>query len=144
MPDLITLLAYVFGFVFSFWPILLLAPLGWRRSRNLMYAILAMWVFLFIGRLLAFLVEPFPSLLGIPEPWNTIGFFVTGAVLFVVAYFLKKHERDKLHRTVDKAEKPGDLLDASPLSLRKWPLNYLRWQVITPNEQAQQATMELM
>jgi HJR/Mrr/RecB family endonuclease len=118
MPGLIQILAYVFGIVFSFWPILLLAPLG-QRVRNLINAILAMWVFLFSGRMLAFLVEPLPSLLGIPEPWNTLGFFVAGAILFGLSYFLKRREREKLHKTVENAKIPGDLLDISPAQFEK-------------------------
>jgi len=114
MPDLIKLLAYVFGILFSFWPLLLLAPLGWRRVSNLMYAILSIWVFLFIGRMLAFLVEPMPSLLGIPEPWNTVGFFIAGVILFLIAYLRRRFESKKLIRTVEAAQKPGDLLDISP------------------------------
>jgi len=118
MPGLIQMLAYIFGIVFSFWPILLLAPLG-QRVRNLVNAILVMWVFLFIGRMLAFLVEPLPSLLGIPEPWNTIGFFVAGAILFGIAYFRKRLERNKLIKTVENVKTPGDLLDISPAQFEK-------------------------
>ncbi len=118
MPELITLLAYVFGFVFSFWPILLLAPLG-QRVRNLLNAILVIWIFLFVGRMLAFLVEPLPSLLGIPEPWNTLGFFAAGLFLFGLSYLLKRRERAKLHKTADNAKTPGDLLDISPAQFEK-------------------------
>jgi HJR/Mrr/RecB family endonuclease len=119
MPGLIAMIAYVFGILFSFWPILLLAPLGWGRVRNLMYAILSMWVFLFVGRMLALLVEPLPSLLGIPEPWNTIGFFVAGVVLFGIAYFSRRFERNKLIKTVDKVENAKELLDVSPAQFEK-------------------------
>jgi len=119
MPNLIELIAMVFGFMFGFWPFLLLAPLRWRRARSLMYSILATWVLLFIGRMLAFRVEPIKSLLGIPEPWNTGGFFVSGIVLFASAYFLKFFDHNKLVKTVDNVQNAKELLDVSPAQFEK-------------------------
>jgi len=68
------------SFFFPLWPVVLLMGLGWRRRMLLglvfgWVLMLGLWVITLFGsvRLTSFLL---------PEPWNTILFFATGAVLF--------------------------------------------------------------
>jgi hypothetical protein len=88
----------IFDMVFDFWPVLLLAPLQNRRSgiRNMVYV----WGFWAIIRIfLLFNPEPISKSLLIPEPINTILFFVTGFILISiwigVTYWRRNRTRSK-------------------------------------------------
>ena len=86
----------IFGFVFAIWPLLVLAPLQNRRSgvRNMVYA----WGFWAVIRIILFFdPEPISKSLLIPEPLNTILFFVTGFILifFWVGIFYWKRRRTR-------------------------------------------------
>ena len=86
-----SILQFMLPTLFSLWPVLVLAPLGWNRtSINQMIAI---WVMLVIIRV----VMIFMSGTGIslmPEPVNTVLFSVVGLVLIGIA-LLK-------HRSIDR------------------------------------------
>jgi HJR/Mrr/RecB family endonuclease len=114
------LLGMVFGIVFPFWPVVVLAPLGWRRGK-VFRAMQASWLMMFVGWILIHLVEPVPSLL-IPEPWNTILFFTAGLLIFGWAFLKKYREKSFLHKTADKTRTPQDLLDISPAQFEKMVL----------------------
>ncbi len=115
--QVIELIGYVFGLVFSGWLFVILAPLGWRK-RNVLRGMQANWILMFIGWVLARFVEPLPSLL-IPEPLNTYLFFVAGALLFGWAYLKKSRETNFIRKTADNARTPQDLLDISPAQFEK-------------------------
>lgn len=80
--EVIKVIGMIMGLVFPAWPILVAAPLGWRKG-NTLTQMFQMWVFLLLGWLLSLLVPPIPSYL-IPEPANTISFFVGGVALFAI------------------------------------------------------------
>ena len=113
-------LGLIFGFVFSFWPVVVLAPLAWRRGKALR-AMQASWLILCVGWILARYVDSVPSLL-IPEPWNAILFFMAGFILFVWQTFKKGREQNTIYNIVKKARTPQDLLDISPVQFEKMVL----------------------
>ena len=84
MPtSVLQILLFVFDFIFDFWPVLILAPLQNRKRgiRNMVYV----WGFWAIIRIILFFnPEPISKSLLIPEPVNTILFFVTGFILIAV------------------------------------------------------------
>jgi hypothetical protein len=77
------ILFIVFGFVFNFWPFLILAPLQNLKSgiRNMVY-IWGLWAVIRI--ILFFNPEPVSISLLIPEPLSTILFFITGLLLIAI------------------------------------------------------------
>jgi hypothetical protein len=91
--QLLSILAYVFGIVFSFWPLLILAPIGWRKG-NIFRGVLLMWVVVFVCWAVARVIPPIPSML-IPEPANTYLFFltgITGIILFGIQLIMKRQQ----------------------------------------------------
>jgi len=115
--EVIQFLGLVFGFMFSFWFVIVLAPLGWRRGK-VFRGIQVNWVIMFVGWILARFVKPMPSIF-IPEPLNTILFFLSGLVLFGWAFLRKSQEKKFIHKTADTAQTPQDLLDVSPAQFEK-------------------------
>jgi hypothetical protein len=88
----------IFGFVFAFWPVLILAPLQNRRSgiRNMVYV----WGFWAVIRIILFFnPEPISKSLLIPEPLNTILFFAAGFILIFIwvgiIYWKRRQTRNK-------------------------------------------------
>ncbi len=108
----------VIRMVFPIWFAVILGPLvGWRK--NALPGMLAFWGLLAVGRLLLmFSSNPVNSYM-IPEPLNTIIFVLTGLVLGIISFAKKSVDRQKLHRTVDKAKKAQDILDVSPAQFEK-------------------------
>ena len=82
------ILSITFGLVFACWPLLVLGALD-GRSRHILSNMLSLWGILVAVR--AYLLF-FPSSIAavslfpffIPEPLNTIVFFVAGAVLLII------------------------------------------------------------
>jgi hypothetical protein len=111
MLSLIQMLFYVFDIVFDFWFVLILAPLQNRKSgiRNMVYA-WAVWAVIRI--LLFFNPEPTPSFM-IPEPLNTILFFVAGLVLIAVWYLWNYFKSGQLRKKA-LGMSAKDLLDLPP------------------------------
>ncbi len=90
-PGLLQLIGIVFGFVFPFWPSLLLEAffLGGQRVIKPM---LATWLF-FLASWLIIRVVPEPRIVRIiPEPWNTNLFFLTGLILVILLVFRRGEE----------------------------------------------------
>ena len=94
----VQMLFYISNFVFAFWPVLILAPLQNRRSgiRNMV----TVWGYWAIIRIFLFFnPEPFSKSLLIPEPLNTILFFVTGFILIAIwigrTYWNRSRTRSK-------------------------------------------------
>jgi hypothetical protein len=93
LSSILQLLFTMFGFLFVFWPILFLAPLQNQRSgiRNMVY-VWGLWAVIRI--LLFFDPAPMKSFF-IPEPLNTILFFVTGLILvglWIGITFWRRHQ----------------------------------------------------
>jgi len=78
---LLGLMAEVVGGFFTFWPVVVLTPLGWRRG-HVYGGIVVMWVVMLFGWIAARSAAIKPMVLLIPEPLNTVLFFLTGVVLF--------------------------------------------------------------
>jgi hypothetical protein len=77
----------LFSLIFGFWPLMVLAPLNWRR--NILWGMLCVWSGFAILRILFIIFSISPSKLVIDEPLNTIIFFITGGILFLI-YNTKK------------------------------------------------------
>lgn len=107
----------VFGFLFTFWPAIILAPLGWRRG-SVLRGMNTNWALVFIGWILARFVPPMPSIF-IPEPLNTYLFFLAGLVLLGFTTINKSIDKKHIHKSADKAKSPQDLLDISPAEFEK-------------------------
>ena len=107
----------VIRMVFPIWFVVILGPLvRWRK--NVLPGMLAFWGLLAAGRLLLIFGEPLTSYF-IPEPVNTIAFILTGALLVVFSLVKKSFDRKKLHRAVNQAKQPQDILDVSPTQFEK-------------------------
>ncbi|MGD0339933.1 MAG: topoisomerase DNA-binding C4 zinc finger domain-containing protein [Bacteroidota bacterium] len=72
----------VFSLIFGFWPLMVLAPLNWRR--NILWGMLCVWSGFAILRILFFIFSISPSKLVIDEPLDTIIFLITGGILFII------------------------------------------------------------
>ena len=118
MQGVFLILGYAFGIFYSFWPVIVLAPLGWRRG-NILLGMIILWGFMLIGWLFALSVSLKPFMVIIPEPLNTFLFLLTGAILVAWPIVRKARERQYLHRTANNAENPQDLLDISPTQFEK-------------------------
>ena len=121
------IIGYGFGIIYSFWPLLILAPIGWRGG-NILRAMTGMWVLLFFGWLMARRLSLKPLIPIIPEPTNTYVFFLAGLILIAWPIFRKVREHRYIHKTADTARNPGDLLDISPAQFEKMVVElYILW-----------------
>jgi hypothetical protein len=112
LSSLFHLLFIIFAFIFTFWPVLILAPLQNRRSgiRNMVY----IWGFWAIIRIILFFnPEPISKSLLIPEPLNTILFFVTGLILIIIWIGVTYWRRSRTRRKAFGLSS-NDLLDLPP------------------------------
>jgi len=81
--DFQNVLAGFNGIVFSFWVFILIASLGWKRGPSTIF----MWSAIFVLWGATKWLAPIPiNTLFIPEPYNTILFFVTGPVLILIRF----------------------------------------------------------
>jgi hypothetical protein len=102
-----------FDFVFDFWPFLVLSAIKTRRSP--LKSMLLTWGFWAVVRVfLVFNPNPLEATLFIPEPLNTVLFFVAGLVLAGVYFGLRFLERGRLIRKTSDANSVEKLLDLSP------------------------------
>jgi hypothetical protein len=84
--DFQNVLAGFNGALFPFWFLFLIASLGWKRGPSTVvvwFAFFALW-----GTAKWLAPIPIVAFL-IPEPYNTVLFFVVGAVLIFVKLFVK-------------------------------------------------------
>lgn len=103
----------VFDFAFPFWPVMILN--GVRGRRNLLRNMLITWGFWAgIRVLLFFNPEPIGVSFLIPEPFNTVLFFVCGVLLMALYYGRKLWNRGQFLQKAGKVNTPKDLLDLSP------------------------------
>jgi len=91
---------------------MILAPL--QRRRHFLFNMTLAWGIMVIVWI-ASLFGPTPRIsLLIPEPFNTILFFVSGFILLSVRFGMKYWRRRNLQAKADKATEPDDLLELSP------------------------------
>jgi hypothetical protein len=107
------ILSATLSLLFMCWPLLLISVV--RERGNLLRMALAIWTFLALARvfLVFFPSSVVPSLL-IPEPWNTIFFFVAGIVLLVFQLGVRPWVRRWLRRSPARTSTVEDLLALSP------------------------------
>jgi hypothetical protein len=86
MTEFINILG-IFSLIFGFWPLIVLAPLNWRRDNLL--GMIYVWGFFAVFRVLFIFFSITPSKLVIDEPLNTYIFILAGGILFSI-YFLRK------------------------------------------------------
>ena len=118
--SLLQILLNVFDIVFDFWPLLLLgAPLRSRKGNpvRIMFALWAFWAFVRV--MLMFNPESITPSLLIPEPWNTLLFFATGAVLGGVLAVQGYFKRQKVLRQASRMQGREDLLALSPAAFEE-------------------------
>jgi len=111
--DTFKVIALVLGFIFAAWPLIVVAPLGWRRGdvlRGMTFA----WVIMFLSWLMVRATSTKPASFLIPEPLNSYVFFLTGAILIGIFVGRGVVRRGGIRRSADKARSPRDLLDVSP------------------------------
>ena len=112
MPSLLQILFPVFDMVFDFWFVLILAPLQNRKSgiRNMVYV----WAFWAVIRVILFFnPEPIKTSFMIPEPLNTVLFFITGFVLIAIWFLWNYFKSGKLRKKA-LGMSAKDLLDLPP------------------------------
>lgn len=86
----------LFSIIFGFWPLMVLAPLNWRK--NSLLGMIYVWGFFAVLRLLFAFYSISPSKLVVEEPINTVLFFLSGGVLISVFLFRKGIcKRKKIH-----------------------------------------------
>lgn len=106
------ILNFILSLFFALWPLYLIAPLNWRR--NALTGLVAIWAFLAIVRTLLFL-SSFPILaIVIPEPLNTIIFFVVGGILILLKVGKDILQRLKIRQKAESARNIEDLRSLSP------------------------------
>ena len=113
--SLFSLFFYVFDLLFDFWPLLLLNSINRQNTalRNMLWS-WSGWAIIRI--LLFFSPDPLPPLLAlIPEPWNTVLFFLTGAILFSLSFGIKHWKEKRLKSKTLGIRSVKELLDVSPI-----------------------------
>ncbi len=100
-------IAWVLGFFFAFWPVLILVPL--RRRGNILFRMTAAWGVLLVFWLVSVLV-PLPNKFTLfPEPFTTILFWLTGIALITNQVIRRLWQRRGLLAKADRAASVDDL-----------------------------------
>ncbi len=107
----------IFSLIFGFWPLMLLAPLNWRK--NTLLGIIYLWSLFAILRILFFFFSITPSVLLISEPLNTFIFFGSGGVLFLIYFAYNSYKKQTLWN------KSSNLLNLSPSEFENMVVEYL-------------------
>jgi hypothetical protein len=112
-PTITQVLFYMFDLLFDFWPVLVLSAIKGRR--HLIRNLLVTWGFWAVVRVVLFFnPEPILASFLIPEPLNTVLFFVTGAVLVGLQCSLRLWQRTRLMGKAKKVNSVDDLRQLSP------------------------------
>ena len=101
------------GLIFSFWPLVILGPL--QRRRQVLPIMIVAWVTMAIIWIASlFGPEPRIKSILIPEPLNTILFFISGCVLLILQIGKKYWQQRNLQVKAAKVNVLDDLLECSP------------------------------
>ena len=87
-PDLLNMIATVFGMVYPFWPVVLVGVLI-SQFRRPLRPLLIIWVVMLICWAAARLVSAPPLMKLIPEPLSTVLFFAAGVIIVGLFIFRK-------------------------------------------------------
>lgn len=111
------ILIAVSDLVFDGWPLLLLAPLTWRKMKRnrLLPAMISMWAFVAALRGLTLLSPEPPISLVIDEPLNTLLFVLAGIILLALHFLLSARQRRLFTRKTGSVRSVEDLLNLSPV-----------------------------
>ena len=110
--------------VFDVWPLMFVGALQGRRNR--LRVLMAAWgIWAAFRLLLIFNPDPIGSFL-IPEPLNTVLFFVTGAVLLVVQLGIYLWKNKSFKRKTEGIQNVADLLELSPREFEDWIVGIYR------------------
>jgi HJR/Mrr/RecB family endonuclease len=106
------MVAMFVGFLFPFWPLVVMAPI--QRRRYILYNMTVAW-----GMMALFWIAsrfaPYPITFHlIPEPFNSILFFVAGAALITAQIWRRYRQRRDLQIKADQARSVDDLHRLSP------------------------------
>jgi restriction system protein len=108
--------------IFAFWPIILLAPLNWRR--NAIEGMFYLWIVFAILRILFLLFSIPVSVLIVSEPLNTILFFITGVILLLILKGRKLLYRGSIQKKVENSRTKDDLRKLSPKEFEDMVVEY--------------------
>jgi hypothetical protein len=114
----------VFSVIFGFWPLILLAPLNWRK--NSLLGMIYVWIGFAILRILFLIFSIIPSVLVIDEPLNTILFFAAGGLLFLLYVARNALKRQSLWKKADNARNVDDLHKLSPHEFEDMVVEYFQ------------------
>jgi restriction system protein len=110
------------SFIFAFWPLIVLAPLTWRK--NILLGMIYLWAMFAILRILFFVFSIPVSVLFITEPLNTILLFATGGILILFSVARKTINRRSLQKKADDARNVEDLRQLSPKEFEDLVVEY--------------------
>lgn len=113
IPQTLELLLSSLGMFFSFWPLLIFAPLTWKKSKGIR-AMFAIWVLLAVLRVALLFSPNSLHALFIEEPLNTMLFVGAGVVLMIGAMVAKQRETAKFQRKAQSLSQIEDFLNLSP------------------------------
>jgi hypothetical protein len=100
--------------LFALWPLMFISQLRTRKPKNIIPNMLIVWGLIAVFRVLLF-VTSFPLLtLFIPEPLNTIVFFLIGPILFGIKFARDGFYRRDIQHKADTANSVEALRTMSP------------------------------
>ncbi|RMD66038.1 restriction endonuclease [Candidatus Pacearchaeota archaeon] len=110
----------VFEFIFNFWPLILVSAIAQHKRGSLLRGLLILWIFLAMGRFLMFFEQRFvfTSFL-IPEPLNTLLFFLTGGAILGLLKFQEYRKQNHLRKKAATLTDGQDLADLSPIEFEE-------------------------
>jgi restriction system protein len=110
------------SFIFAFWPLILLAPLTWRK--NILFGMIYLWAMFAIFRILYIVFSIPVSVLFIPEPLNTILLLATGGILILISLVRKAINHRSIQKKADDARNVEDLRQLSPKEFEDLVVEY--------------------
>lgn len=112
MTTTMEVLFAIFDLSFDFWPMIIIGAIQTRR--NAFRAMLVTWVIWAVIRILLFFnPQPIETSFLIPDPLNTILFFVAGAGLFGFRYGIKRWQQRGFRNKTGRVNNVSDLHDLS-------------------------------
>ena len=105
-------IAMFMGFLFPFWPLVVIAPI--QRRRYILYYMTAAWGMMALVWVVSRFAPYRITFHLIPEPFDSILFFVAGAVLIAVQIGKRYWQHRDLQIKADQVKSADDLHRLSP------------------------------
>jgi HJR/Mrr/RecB family endonuclease len=119
---LFQMIAMFLGYIFPFWPLIILTPL--QRRKHIVYYTTVAWGMLALFWL-ASLFAPYPITFRIiPEPFNSVAFFSLGIVLIGFQIFRRYQQRREIQIKAGQAKGIDDLHRLSPTDFENMVVEY--------------------